>query len=262
MLDLEHENPASHIYFSQRLRLHFLDWGNPTAPHVLLVHGIHDQCHAWDWTARYLSSRFHVVAPDLRGHGDSEWSKGGNYSLMDHVYDLAQLVHQQNLDPVTVISHSLGGTIASLFTGSYPKLVDRLVIVEGVGLYPRFGNRAPDVRIKEWVRTNLSLAGRVPRRYGSLEEAANRMREQNPHLDEEQARHLTIHGTHQNEDGTYMWKFDNYTRLSSPYDITQEDMRSIWECISCPVLIINSERGYPHRIGQDDTLQHFKNVET
>ncbi|MCY4656415.1 MAG: alpha/beta hydrolase, partial [Gammaproteobacteria bacterium] len=45
-------------------------------------------------------------------------------------------------------------------------------------------------------------------------------------------------------------------------DITQEDMRSIWECISCPVLIINSERGYPHRIGQDDTLQHFKNVET
>ena len=262
MLEVSRENPASHIYFSQRLRLHFLDWGNHHASHVVLVHGIHDQCHAWDWTARHLCDRFHVVAPDLRGHGDSEWSKGGNYSLLDHVYDLAQLVHQQKLEPLTLISHSLGGTIASLFAGSYPDLVERLVIVEGVGLYPIQVSRAPEVRIKEWVRTNLSLAGRIPRRYNTMTEAANRMREQNPHLDEDQAKHLTIHGTHQNEDGSFMWKFDNYTRLFTPYDIPQEDMRSIWECISCPVLIVNSDRGYPHRIGQDDTLRHFRNVET
>ena len=259
-VDLQRENPASHIYFSQRLRLHFLDWGNPNAPHVLLVHGIHDQCHAWDWTARHLCDRYHVIAPDLRGHGDSEWSKGGNYALLDHVYDLAQLVHQQKLKPLTIIAHSLGGTIAALFAGSHADAVERLIIIEGVGLYPMRGHAAPEHRIKEWVRSNLSLAGRVPRRYSTLDEAAQRMQQQNPHLDESQARHLTIHGTHQNEDGSYMWKFDNYTRLSSPYDITQDDMRAIWECISCPVMIINSERGYPHRIGQDGTLDHFQNV--
>ena len=258
--DLNRENPASHIYFSQRLRLHFLDWGNSNAEHVLLVHGIHDHCHAWDWTARHLCDRYHIVAPDLRGHGDSEWSKGGNYSLLDHVYDLAQLVDQQKLEPLKVISHSLGGTIAALLAGSYPDLIEKLVIVEGVGLYPMRGYFAPEHRIKEWVRSNLSLAGRIPRRYGTLEEAVNRMQQQNPHLDEAQARHLTIHGTHQNEDGSFMWKFDNYTRLSSPYDIAQDDIRAVWECIKCPVLIINSDRGYPHRIGQDDTLQHFNDV--
>ena len=60
--------PASQTYYSQRLRLHYLDWGNPTKPTVLLVHGIQDHCHNWDWTAEDLKT----VTPDLRGHGDSE----------------------------------------------------------------------------------------------------------------------------------------------------------------------------------------------
>ena len=41
--------PTSHSYYSQRLRLHYLDWGNSEAPHMLLVHGVQDHCHTWDW---------------------------------------------------------------------------------------------------------------------------------------------------------------------------------------------------------------------
>ena len=67
--------PTSRIYFSQRLRLHYVDWGNPDAPPLLLVHGGRDHCRNWDWVAQALRHDWHVIAPDLRGHGDSQWSR-------------------------------------------------------------------------------------------------------------------------------------------------------------------------------------------
>ena len=255
----QRDNPTSHSYFSQRLRLHYLDWGNEDAAHLLLIHGIHDHCRSWDWLAQRLRRHFHVLAPDLRGHGDSEWTLGSPYTHLEYVQDIAQLVRQRRLTPVTVIAHSLGGTIASIYAGAFPQAVDRLVIIEGVGAYPR-GPDAPDERLRDWIDGNRSLSGRSPRRYPALEDAYQRMQETNPHLSPDQARHLTVHGSNQNEDGTYSWKFDNYTRTRCPYDIPDEDMVALWQRIDCPVLILNSRQGYPHRIGQGDTLRHFQHA--
>ena len=255
----DQDNPTSHSYFSQRLRLHYLDWGNDGAPDLLLVHGVHDHCHSWDWLAQSLRERFHIVAPDLRGHGDSEWTLGSPYTYLEYVQDIAQLVRQRRLAPLAVVSHSLGGTIASIFAGAFPELVERLVIIEGVGLYPQDAD-APAARLRRWIDANYALSARVPRRYETLEDAYQRMQDTNPHLSPAQARHLTIHGSNQNEDGTYAWKFDNYTRTPRPYDIPNEDLAALWQCIECPVLILNSRQGYPHRIGQNDTLRHFRNA--
>ena len=258
----ERDNPTSHSYFSQRLRLHYLDWGSPPAADVadmLLIHGVHDHCHSWDWLAQPLRTHFHVVAPDLRGHGDSEWTLGSPYSYLEYVQDVAQLVRQRQLAPVTLVAHSLGGTIASIYAGAFPEAVSRLVIIEGVGLYPRAVD-PPSDRLRHWIDANYSLAARVPRRYPTLEDAYRRMQDTNPHLSPDQARHLTIHGSSQNEDGAYTWKFDNYTRAPRPYDIPNEDIAALWQRIACPVLIINSRQGYPHRIGQDETLRHFHNA--
>src|SRR5204863_9199828 len=121
--------PTSRHYISQRLRLHYVDWGNPDAPPLLLVHGGRDHCRNWDWVASALRHDWHVLAPDLRGHGDSQWSPDGNYSTGAYVYDLAQLIHQQELAPVTVIAHSLGGNLAIRYTGIYPENVRRLVAI-------------------------------------------------------------------------------------------------------------------------------------
>ena len=251
---------ASHTYFSQRLRLHYLDWGNKRLPSLLLLHGIHDHCHTWDWTAEHLRDDFHVVAPDLRGHGDSEWSKGGSYSYLEYVGDIEQLVRQQELVPLTIVAHSMGGTIASFFAGLYPELVRRLVLIEPIGLYPDFTVSETVVKLQRWIEQNRQLAGRSPRKYESLEDAYARMQAANPHLSPQQASHLTIHGSNQNEDGTYSWKFDNYTRVRPAYEITRGDMIDLWSRIACPILIINSNQGYPHRIGQDGTLEHFRDV--
>ena len=128
--------PTSHTFFSQRLRLHYVDWGNPSKPPLVMLHGGRDHCRAWDWAATALRDDWHILAPDLRGHGDSAWSTDGSYAIAGYIYDLAQLVHQQRLAPVTIIAHSLGGQIALRYAGLYPDTVARLAAIEGLGPSP------------------------------------------------------------------------------------------------------------------------------
>ena len=260
--DINSVNPrksTSHIYYSQRLRLHYLDWGNSDKPHMLLVHGVQDHCHTWDWFAAAFADDYHVVAPDLRGHGDSEWVRGSSYHQLDYAYDLAQLVRQTSLSPVIVVGHSMGGTLAALLAGLYPNDVTKLVLIEGVGLWPdMFDETTAAERIRSWIDNTRSLSGRLPKRYETLEQAFERMHQANSHLSAERARHLTIHGSNQNEDGTYTWKYDNYTHAFPVYRIPPADTIETWQSIECPTLCINASAGFGHRIGQNDTLQHFR----
>ena len=122
--------PSSQTYFSQRLRLHYADWGNADAPPLILVHGGEDHCRSWDWIASELQDDWHVIAPDLRGHGDSQWTADGNYPIMNFVYDLSQLVEQFGYDQVTIVSHSLGGNTALRYAGLYPEKVRKIVAIE------------------------------------------------------------------------------------------------------------------------------------
>jgi pimeloyl-ACP methyl ester carboxylesterase len=256
--------PTSRIYFSQRLRLHYVDWGNPGAPPLLLIHGGRDHCRNWDWVAAALRHEWHILAPDLRGHGDSQWSRSGNYMISSYVYDLAQLIHQQELAPVTILAHSLGGMIALRYAGIYPGNVRRLVAIEGLGASPRRRSeraRQPiALRLQNWIAEQRSLAGRLPRRYATLEDAFRRMQEANAHLSPEQARHLTQHGVNQNEDGTYSWKFDNYVRTEPPGDLTGAEIEALWERIACPTLLVYGKESWASNPITDGRIRHFRNA--
>ena len=254
-------NAASHIYFSQRLRLHYVDWGNADAPNMVMVHGMQDHCRTWDALVEEFVDDYHIVAPDLRGHGDSEWVKGAAYDYRDYVYDLHQLVDQAQLAPITLIGHSLGGAIAALFAGVYPEMVSRLIVVEGIGLWRAAQPQPPAAaRIREWVSEVRRLSGRLPRRYDTLSDAYHRMQQANPQLSQEQALHLTTHGSNQNEDGSFSWKYDNYIHNFSSTSMTEEDIVSLWERITCPVLLVNADHGLEHRIGQDGSDAYFGDV--
>ena len=258
-----HASPTSHSYFSQRLRLHYLDWGNAGAPPLLLIHGNRDHCHNWDWVARELRHSYHVIAPDLRGHGDSQWSTGSTYGSVEFVYDIAQLIHQKRMAPVTIIGHSLGGRVSLLYAGVHPENVARMVVIEGYGPppLPPGEQPTPQQRLRDWIRSSRALSARVPRRYGSLEDAFERMQEANQHLAPDQARYLTIHGADQNEDGTYTWKFDNYTHVGTPYDLPHEDTRALWRNIECPVLLVSGSESWARRDGDAaGLLADFQNA--
>ncbi len=260
----EIHGPTSHTYFSQRLRLHYVDWGNPGAPPLLLLHGGRDHCRNWDWVAEALRGRWHVIAPDLRGHGDSQWVLGSNYAMIDYVYDVAQLVHQKKLWPLTIVAHSLGGSIALSYGGIYPERVRKLVAIEGLGPPPAMieqrAGKPAHARMHEWIEQVRGLAGRAPRRYASLEDAARRMREENSFLSEAQAQHLTEHGVSQNEDGSYSWKFDNYVRAFSPYQFNTEEARSFWRRITCPTLLVRGTQSWASDPARDGRLENFQNA--
>jgi len=256
--------PTSRIYFSQRLRLHYADWGNPDAPPLLLVHGGRDHCRNWDWVAERLKKDWHIIAPDLRGHGDSQWNSTGTYSMEGYIYDLAQLIDQQKLAPVTIIAHSLGGGIATRYTGLFHEKVSKIVSIEGLGASPKMiAERAATPfhdRMRDWIEKQHGLAARMPRRYATLEEAFKRMRDENKHLSEAQAHHLTQHGVNQNEDGTYSWKFDNYVRAFPPIDMRSQDVEMLWSRITCPTLLVYGKESWASNPEEDGRIAHFKNA--
>ncbi len=263
-MTLDSSGPTSRIYFSQRLRLHYVDWGNSGAPPLLLVHGGRDHCRNWDWVATALRRDWHVLAPDLRGHGDSQWSPDGNYTIAGYVYDLAQLIHQQELAPVTIIAHSLGGVIALRYAGIYPDCVRKLVAIEGLGASPkRLAERSRRViaeRMQDWITEQRALSGRMPRRYASIEDAFKRMQEENQHLSPEQAGHLTQYGVNQNEDGTYSWKFDNYVRAEPPYEMTVAEIEELWRRISSPTLLVYGKESWASDPLTNGRARHFRDA--
>ena len=253
--------PISRSFISQRLRLHYADWGNESAPPLILLHGGRDHCRNWDWIAQRLRNDWHVIAPDLRGHGDSQWADAGGYMMDGFIYDLAQLIHQQALAPVTIIAHSMGGNVALRYTGVFPEQVRRLVAIEGLGPSPKMEAKMAErniaERVQDWVAEERKLSGRLPRRYASLEDAYARMREENAHLSPEQAMHLTRHGVRQNEDGTYSWKFDNYVRAWPPYDMTRDEIRYLWGRITCPTLLVYGSESWASNPATDGRAAHF-----
>jgi pimeloyl-ACP methyl ester carboxylesterase len=255
---------TSHVYVSQRLRLHYVDWGNPGAPSLILLHGGLDHCRNWDWVAKELRRDFHIIAPDLRGHGDSQWSADGYYTMSAMVYDLAQLIHQQGLAPVRIVAHSMGGNIALRYAGVYPENVAALVAIEGLGPAPDLiveRDLVPaEQRMREWIDRQRGLSARHPRRYASIDDALVRMRAENARLTLAQARHLTVHGISQNEDGTFSWKFDNYVRSISPVDLTTAEQHRLWSRIHSPTLLVYGSESWASNPASDGRLGHFGNA--
>lgn len=255
--------PTSQTFISQRLRLHYVDWGNAEAPPLVLVHGGRDHARSWDWIAEALRADWHITAMDHRGHGDSEWVSDGNYAVSDMVYDLAQHIHQLGRGPVTIVSHSMGGNVALRFAGTFPHLVRKIVAIEGLGPSPR---RAAEMRatpyparMAEWIEKKRKAAGRLPRRYDSIEAAFARMIEENSYLTPEQARHLTLHGVNRNEDGTFSWKFDPHLNVWPVEDVADDFIHATWAAITAPTLLLYGTESWASNPVGDGRLDHFTN---
>ena len=256
--------PISHFFYSDRLKLQFWDWGTDHKASLVLVHGGLDHARNWDWVARTLRKDFHVYALDLRGHGNSAWAPGAMYSLAEHVLDLSALLDIINDFPVYLIGHSLGGMIVMQYSGVYPSRVKKAISIEGLGLPPTHRAHGPaSQRMRNWIENVRKTETREPRTYPTLESAVNRMKEANPHLTDEVARHLTLHGTNWNADGSLSWKFDNYARNFPPYGQNLEDFKEINSRITCPVLLfwgLESFMPDPETDGRTAGLANYRMV--
>ena len=252
--------PTDCFYESQGLRLHYADWGNEAAPPLILVHGGLDHCRNWDAIARELQPHFHIVAPDLRGHGDSEWAKGSSYSLTDHVYDLTRLMRFAELQGAPIVGHSMGGMVALAYAGTYPEQVSRLVVLDGAFLS---GSRPAPIheQMSRWIDQLDRIGEREPSAFRTIEEAAQRLSARNKRLTPALALHLARHGARQHADGFYRWKFDHHQRARAPYRLAPADYIGLWSRITCPTLLMWGDESFLPDPEAAGLLAHFKQAE-
>jgi pimeloyl-ACP methyl ester carboxylesterase len=251
-------DPSDRFHDSQGLRLHITDWGNEAAPPIILLHGGRDHGRSWDLIARALQPHFHVMAPDLRGHGDSEWAKGSSYSLADHVYDLTHLVGAGR--DAVLVGHSFGGMIALAFAGTFPERVSRLAVLDGAFL-PTAPSAPIDVRMAQWVAQLDKVSRSQGRRFRNLDEAAERMTAHNRRLTSEQALHLARHAVRPNADGTLSWKYDPYQQVRAPYRLSGDDYTALWSRITCPILLLCGSESFIPDPGKAGILGHFQQAD-
>ena len=263
-------SPTTHTFTSQRLTLSYAAWGDGAAPLLLLVHGGRDQKRSWDWVASELAADYHIIAHDLRGHGQSEHVSDGGYNIMDHVFDLASLIyhlketHGTKADHFTLIGHSLGGNIAVRYAGVFPEQINRLVAIEGLGLSPRMleerRKEKLEDRLQNWVEQRTRLSARTPRIMTDYTEAASRMRAAHGHLSGEQIAHLTRHGIRDNPDGTVSWCYDPAGMGRSPSDISQAEFEALWARITCPTWLVYGADSWASNPKRDGRARHFQNA--
>jgi pimeloyl-ACP methyl ester carboxylesterase len=113
-------------------------------------------------------------------------------------------------------------------------------------------------RFRQWIDDKRSAAGRLPKRYPTLDAALERMKAENTYLTDEQARHLTIHGVSRNEDGSWSWKFDNYLNVWAAFDLTRSEIADIWGSIICPLLLLYGADSWASNPKKDGRLNYFK----
>ena len=122
--------PKSQTLAANGINLHYLDWGAPAAPPLVLLHGLRGHANVWDDVAQALCDRYHVYALDQRGRGDTDHAPGGDYSTDAFVADLAAFADALGLERFTLVGHSMGGRNSLAFAARYPRRLERLCIVD------------------------------------------------------------------------------------------------------------------------------------
>ena len=112
------------------LRLSFLEWENPGRPVLCFLHGGSAHAHWFDSVTPAFTDRFHVIALDQRGHGESQWADPPAYGTENFAADLLGFIDALGWERVALIGHSMGGHNAMSFSAWHPERVSALVIVD------------------------------------------------------------------------------------------------------------------------------------
>jgi esterase len=207
------------------LTFHYVDWGGSGAPLVML-HGLSGHARTWDHTAAALSDRYHVLALDQRGHGDSDWAP--EYGLRPMAQDLLGWLDALDLSEVTLMGLSMGGLVSFVFAAAHPDRVARMVIMD-IG---------PEIAPAGSANVSSSLAANDV--FGSADEAFAQARAANPRPTDATLRHRVTHNLRQLADGTLTYKYDAELRRNprALFDHTPDELWAAWRAVSCPVLLV------------------------
>jgi len=191
---------ASSNIVLRQMRFHYLDWGAPDAPAVVLLHGGHQSAHSWDLVSLHLARRYRVLALDQRGHGDSEWARDVTYSNHEMSLDAEAFIAAMGLRQPIVIGHSMGGRNAMLLTRRDPSLLSALVIVD-VG---------PE--LSEKGRAAIAGFVQAAQEFDDLEHFVRVVRQYDPYRSREHIERTVKYNMLERADGKFVSKCDSNPR--------------------------------------------------
>lgn len=216
-------------------------WGADAAPLVFMLHGWMDASATFQFVVDALAAEWHVIAPDWRGFGDSEWLNQA-YWFPDYYADLDRLLDHYSPDrPVRLVGHSMGASVASIYAGVRPARVEKLVMLDFLGLLPTDPADAP-TRIATWL-DEVKDSPRM-RSYRDGAALARRLSLANPRLSPERAAFLARNVSRLRSDGELEMACDAWHKTSSPNLYHVEEVMACWRAIEAPVLMLVSDQGY------------------
>ncbi|NGZ88405.1 alpha/beta fold hydrolase [Duganella aceris] len=123
-IDIKH-----HTLRANGIRQHYLEAGQG-AP-VVLLHGFPETSFAWRFQMPELAKRYRVIAPDLRGYGETDKPAGG-YDKRNMALDLRELLRALDIPKIALVGHDRGARVATRFAKDHPEMLDRLVVMDNV----------------------------------------------------------------------------------------------------------------------------------
>lgn len=260
--------PTRHRVLANGLEHSVLEWaaGGATSAAVatvVLIHGFADAGGTWDLVAPTLAKAgLRVLAPDMRGFGEgARVPAGAYYHFVDYVFDLADLVDALAPDsPIGLVGHSMGGTITTLFAGTFPERVKRLVLIEGVGP-PNNPWEAGPLRMRGWIEQVRNARVRGERRVTfSKEEALLRLAGNHPGVDPVVLEHRLPHLSKAAGEGRLAWLLDPLHRTTSPMPFFGKSFVEFAKKVTSPTLFVSGgPKGY-HPPDEAERLQGFAHL--
>lgn len=225
----------------RKLRYRLTCWGDPAGTPVLLLHGFMDTGSSFQFLADAMGERWHLMAPDWRGFGESDWCPQG-YWFPDYLADLEVLLDVLGIrESVDLVGHSMGANVAGLYAGIRPERVRRLVSLEGFGLPDSSPEQAPG-RYRDWLKCQGEV--REFSSYDSLEALANRLQRKNPRLGEARALFLAGLWGKTGLDSCVRLRADPAHRLPNPILYRREEAQACWRAISAKAMFVRGSESH------------------
>ena len=222
--------PRNGFVEANGLRFHYLEWGDQANRPLVMLHGMGQTAHSWDFAALALCDRYRIVALDQRGHGDSDWAPSADYSLSAHQGDIAAVLTALGLDGIVLMGLSMGGRNAFTYAADHPDQVAALIVVDSA---PELQRTGADT-IRRFVEDMDVL--------DTFEEFVVKTKQYNPRRSDRQIRGSLANNLKQLQDGRWTWKYDKVFRSpdakpwTDPYIV-----RRMWqkvEEVRCPALVV------------------------